>query len=155
MTAFPSVGMPTQADPSAFQQASQPTPADAAHEQAFADAVQRSAPVQQMDAQAASGGNGVMSTMTHRLDMIANHLQADPATDADQARQQALFSGDPASAGPPHEAAAATPLDSFNDTIREAISSYRSSAIFCIEGEVASNVSKTSTGTMNSLMKGS
>lgn len=130
------------------------TSVDAQHAQAFADAVQRSQPVQQMDAQPALSGNGFMSNMTQRLDSIASNLRVDPSAQADMASQQALFAGDPASAAPPQSLAARPPED-ISALTQKALENYRSTVVYSVEAQVATNGSSTSTKTFNNLLKGS
>jgi len=147
-------------DPSRLQQAQLgDLPGGAAdplqHEQAFADAVQRSQAVEQMDAQPALTRNGVMSGMTERLDAIASHLRVDSSNPTEIAQQQqALFSGDPASASPP-QPLAAKPDESVHDLMQKAMDNYRSTIVYSVEAQVATNGSSTSTKTFNNLLKGS
>lgn len=124
------------------------------HEQAFADAVQRSQPVQQMDAQPALNSNGFMSGMTERLDSIASSLRVDPSSQTDMTQQQALFSGDPASASAPQDLAA-KPAESVHELMQKAMDNYRSTIVYSVEAQVATNGSSTSTKTFNNLLKGS
>ncbi len=159
MSGLSPIGM-SMPDPSALQQVQQSVQPGSAvdqaaqHEQAFADAVQRSQPVQQMDAQPALTGNGFMSSMTQRLDAVASNLRIEPANEADVARQQALFSGDPAYAQAAQNAAA-KPADSVHDLMQKALDNYRSTIVYSVEAQVATNGSSTSTKTFNDLMKGS
>jgi len=147
-------------DPSRLQQAQFEDPPGSGadtlqHEQAFADAVQRSQAVEQMDAQPALTNNGVMSGMTDRLDAIASHLRVDSSDPADiTQQQQALFSGDPASASPPQHLAASQD-ESVHDLMQKAMDNYRSTIVYSVEAQVATNGSSTSTKTFNNLLKGS
>lgn len=149
-------------DPSTLQQAQQGVQPGGAlnqggmaqHEQAFADALQRSQPVQQMDAQPALTGNGFMSNMTQRLDAVASNLRIEPARETDIMHQQALFSGDPASAKGTQDIAA-KPSESVHDLMERALDNYRSTIVYSVEAQVATNGSSTSTKTFNDLMKGS
>ncbi|MCQ8239620.1 hypothetical protein [Rhizosaccharibacter radicis] len=127
--------------------------ADPAHEQAFLDAVQRSAPVQQIDAQPALASNGFMSNMTQRLDSIASHLQVDPSNRTDRMENNILFSGDPAVA--PATGHAAQPPQDLGELTQKALDNYRSTMVFSVEAQVATNGSSTSTKTFNNLLKGS
>ncbi|MGI4801501.1 MAG: hypothetical protein ACRYG8_47240 [Janthinobacterium lividum] len=127
---------------------------DAQHEQAFADAVQRSQAVQQMDAQPALTGDGFMSGMTQRLDAIASNLRVDPSGQTETAQQQSLFSGDPASAPGPQNMAAKPPED-LHALTQKALNVYRETIIYSVQAQVATNGSSTSTKTFNDLMKGS
>ena len=158
MTGVAPVGVSAQPDPTSLAQAQQSIQpsvgASAEHEQDFAAALERSPPLEQVDRQAASLGNSMMSTMTHRLDTIASGLRADPATDANEARRQVLFSGDPASA-PPDQDAAPKSQKSLSAALDGALDSYRSSIVFSVEAQVASTGSTSSTKTFNDLMKGS
>jgi len=124
------------------------------HEQAFADAVQRSQAVEQVDAQPAVISNGVMSGMTDRLDAIASHLRVDSSNPTDITQQQALFSGDPASASPPQHLATRQD-ESVHDLMQKAMDNYRSTIVYSVEAQVATNGSSTSTKTFNNLLKGS
>lgn len=146
-------------DPSALQQGQIGNAAPGAndamqHEQAFADAMQRSQPVQQMDAQPALTSNGFMSGMTDRLDAIASGLRVDSTGQADIAQQQTLFSGDPASAAPPTDLGA-KPAESMHDLLQKAMDNYRSTIVYSVEAQVATNGSSTSTKTFDNLLKGS
>ena len=158
MTALASIGVPAQADPLLNQQVQYAAEADASasaqHQQDFADAVQRSNSVQQLDAQPASSDSGMMSSITHRLDNIALGLRADPSAQSDAARQHVLFPGDPASA-PLSEAVHPKPQQSLTDALDRALDSYRNSVVFSVQAEVASTGSTSSTKTFNELMKGS
>ncbi len=161
MSGLSPVGL-SMPDPSTLQQAQQSVQPSGAtgqdtaaqHEQAFADAVQRSQPVQQMDAQPALTGNSFMSAMTQRLDAVASNLRIEPTGEADIAHQQALFSGDPASAKAAQDAAA-KPSESVHDLMQRALDNYRSTIVYSVEAQVATNGSSTSTKTFNDLMKGS
>lgn len=161
MTGFSGIAV-SMPDPSALQQATtglSPTgantpAADLQHEQAFADAMQRTQGIQQIDAQPALTSNGFMSNMTQRLDSIASQMRVDPSGQADIAQQQALFSGDPASAPAPQNLAAKPPED-LHELTQKALETYRSTVVYSVEAQVATNGSSTSTKTFNNLMKGS
>ena len=124
---------------------------NAAHEQAFAAAVQASSPAQQVDAQPAVSTQGMMTDVTQRLDSVADGLRIDPVAKGDAAQLQALAPGDPASAAPEHARAP----KSIDQVTQEALDSYRSSIVLSVEAQVATNGSSTSTKTFNSLMRGS
>lgn len=161
MNGLGGVGM-SMPDPSALQQSQAGSvpggpgdgAVDAHHEQAFADAIQRSQAVQQMDAEPALTGNGFMSGMTQRLDSIASNMQVDPSAKVDIAERQALFSGDPASAPAPQNLAAKPPED-LHQLTQKALDVYRDTIAYSVEAQVATNGSSTSTKTFNDLMKGS
>jgi hypothetical protein len=157
MSGLTSVGVPTQVDPSALQQTqfgSVDQGANAQHEQAFADAVARSAPVQQIDAQPALTGNGMMSNLTDRMDAIAQGFRTDPASEADMTRHDVLAPGDPGNAEAAN-ADAAKPPETLKETMHKALESYSHTVMLSVEAQAMSNGISTSQKTFNNLEKGS
>ncbi len=159
MTAVTGIGLQMQADPSSAQQLQasdlRGSVSATQHEHEFARAVQSTTPPEQVDAQPAATGSGMMSNMVQRLDSIAAGLRPDPVGGAESVHLHTLSAGDPASAPPPQDTKGTGGPESINETLDKALESYRRSVVFSVEAQVASTASTSTTKTFNSLMKGS
>ena len=157
MTAVTIVGLQMQVDPTSAQQLRGNAPANggvaAQHERDFADAVQRNASVEQIDAQPALTRNSMASDGMQRLDNLSAAWRADQAGSADTARRQTLFSGDPASAPAP-QGEATNGSESLSAAMDKAEQGFVRGVNLSVTTELMSNFSSTVTKTGNSLMKG-
>ncbi|WP_036049720.1 hypothetical protein [Bradyrhizobium sp. Tv2a-2] len=123
------------------------------HEQEFA-ALQRAFATEQLDAQPASPGNGMMSAVEKRLDDISSSFRVDPTKESEAAGRGPLVAGDPA-AIPSSDAAASSKDVSFSVVIAQAIKDFRVTAAFEIQAHVVATSTNTSTKTFSQLLKGS
>ncbi len=158
MSAVTGVGLQMQVDPASAQQFRGNEPANngiaAQHEQDFAAAVQRNAPVQQIDAQPALDRNSMVSDGMQRLDNLSAAWRADQAGSTETTRRHTLFSGDPASAPAPQQADAANGPESLGAAMDKAEQGFVRGVNLSVTTELMSNFSSTVTKTGNSLMKG-